>query len=366
MVTMDWETRATLLSDTKAQDIDPVDQDTRRQHYIEGHAAHGRDEPFEAMRPRQWKIGWLLADEAEQVRNSDTYKALLSDAEESHKLYNHDDESDPDAVSADDDEPIEYVLEVYDRNEVDETQPFQAPIIRDWDITTDLYGGCEKVTTATKVTIKFGCELPDVTLHHADGFTKRDVVDAICRTLQKPKFEYTNDFLDRIVVDDDLIAFHLTQGAPMQHTSRQPNVDLILTLDQTTKVRRSYHAGLLPSSAIARFERIPGWQWGAPGAPIEYSVELAAGGCPTISDWDENTELQFGDEIIATGRQVAIKLGDGLPNVTLDSDDGFSFTRRDIVNAICMTLQAANFIHDHRYLEIIAVDGDWITFHLGS
>jgi hypothetical protein len=147
-----------------------------------------------------------------------------------------------------------------------------------------------------------------------------------------------------------------------------PSDNLTLTLDQKTKVQRYYHAGLLPRSAVARLERIPGWQWGEPGAPIEYPVELAAGGCPRISDWGGNTALQLGDQIIATGRQVTIKFGDDLPNVKLDSDDGFSFMRRDIVSAICKAFHAAHSVPDHDYLESIAVDEDrvTITFHLES
>jgi len=143
-----------------------------------------------------------------------------------------------------------------------------------------------------------------------------------------------------------------------------------MTLDQITKVRREYHLGLLPSSAIAWFEEIPGWQWGEPGAPIEYSVALAeTGECPKVSDWVENTALRHGNFLTcAKGPRITIKFGYGLPDVKLRAEQGSAgnFGLVEIANAICRAFPAARFVHDNR-LESIAVhqDGKTITFRLG-
>jgi hypothetical protein len=47
----------------------------------EGHAAHDRNEPFGSAQPRQWKMGWLLAAEEEEVSQSTTYHGLLGESE---------------------------------------------------------------------------------------------------------------------------------------------------------------------------------------------------------------------------------------------------------------------------------------------
>jgi hypothetical protein len=79
----------------------------------------------------------------------------------------------------------------------------------DWDETRPLRDGNEILTTEHTVTILFNHGLPNVTLHSDHGFTKRAVVNAICRTFQTAHFKHDRKFLEVITVDRGLVTFRL-------------------------------------------------------------------------------------------------------------------------------------------------------------
>jgi hypothetical protein len=76
---MPHDTRTAHITRTKAQPLDDYDQDTRRRQHNEGVAARDRNVPFDGRKPRQWKMGWLLSDETDEIMKTATYQGLAGD-----------------------------------------------------------------------------------------------------------------------------------------------------------------------------------------------------------------------------------------------------------------------------------------------
>jgi hypothetical protein len=102
--------------------------------------------------------------------------------------------------------------------------------------------------------------------------------------------------------------------------------------------------------------------------PTKYSPEIAYPGEPEAScppsTRGPRTQCIDGDEVLTREVEITILVGYGLPNLKLRSDK--DFMKRSIVSAICNTFQAAHFKHDNNFLEMITVDGNLVSFHLGS
>jgi hypothetical protein len=107
------------------------------------------------------------------------------------------------------DEPTEYSPEVVMAGDRGEADVIGCPSVTDWDETRLLRDGNEILTTEHTVTILFNHGLPNVTLHSDHGFTKRAVVNAICRRFQAAHFKKDRKFLEVITVDRGLVTFRL-------------------------------------------------------------------------------------------------------------------------------------------------------------
>jgi hypothetical protein len=104
---------------------------------------------------------------------------------------------------------IEYSPEVLRTCDPPEPDFYGCPTVSDWDDTTPLVDGDEIVTTEQKITIVFGYGLPNLNLRSDHGFTRRDIVDAICKGFQAAGFERDHNFLETVWADDGLITFSL-------------------------------------------------------------------------------------------------------------------------------------------------------------
>jgi len=104
---------------------------------------------------------------------------------------------------------LEYSPEVVEVGDCGEPDFIGCPTVSGWTDTIALQNGNMIPTTEQDLTILFGYGLPRVALHSELGFSRREIVSAICKTFQAARFQPDHNFLERITVDDGLVTFHL-------------------------------------------------------------------------------------------------------------------------------------------------------------